>query len=98
MESGDQSVAAAAYREAREEGGIAGIRPFGNLPVDLHRHSLSSGFGTCRVHWDVGFVAFADVDAVPVVSVESEAVEWFGVDRLPAQVPEDLPSLRAFDG
>ena len=91
VESEDKSVAAAAYREAREEGGITDIHPFGTMPVDLHRHFLSSSFGTCRVHWDVGFVAFADVDAVPVVSAESEAVAWFGVDRLPAQAPEDFP-------
>jgi hypothetical protein len=52
---------------------------------------LSSSFGTCRVHWDVVF-AFADVEAVPVVSADSEAVAWFGVDRLPAQAPEDFPS------
>ena len=91
VESQDKSVAAAAYREAREESGITDIRPLSTMPVDLHRHGLSSRFGMCRVHWDVGFVAFADVDAVPVVSPESEAVAWFGVDRLPAQVPEDFP-------
>jgi 8-oxo-dGTP pyrophosphatase MutT (NUDIX family) len=91
VESSDKSVAAAAFREAREEGGITDIRPFGSTPVDLHRHVLSSSFGTCRVHWDVGFVAFADIDAVPVVSTESEAVAWFGVDQLPAQVPDDFP-------
>jgi len=91
VESADTSVAAAAYREAREESGITGLRPFDAVPVDLHRHALGSGFGTCRVHWDVGFVAFAEADAVPVVSPESEAVAWFGVDRLPAQVPEDFP-------
>jgi 8-oxo-dGTP pyrophosphatase MutT (NUDIX family) len=91
VESQDTSVAAAAYREAREEGGITDICPFGSLPVDLHRHTLSSSFGRCRVHWDVGFVAFAGTDALPIVSAESEAVAWFGVDRLPAQVPEDLP-------
>ena len=91
VELQDKSVAAAAYREAREESGITDIRPWSTMPVDLHRHGLSSRFGTCRVHWDVGFVAFADVDAVPVVSPESEAVAWFGVDRLPAQVPEDFP-------
>jgi 8-oxo-dGTP pyrophosphatase MutT (NUDIX family) len=90
VESRDESVAAAAYREAREECGITDLRPLGTMPVDLHRHRLSSSFGTCRVHWDVGFVAFADVDAVPVVSAESEAVAWFSVDRLPAQVPEEF--------
>jgi 8-oxo-dGTP pyrophosphatase MutT (NUDIX family) len=91
VEAEDGSVAAAAYREAREEGGIADIRPWGTMPVDLHRHSLSSSFGACRVHWDVGFLAFANADAVPVVSAESEAVAWFGVDRLPAQVPDGFP-------
>jgi 8-oxo-dGTP pyrophosphatase MutT (NUDIX family) len=90
VESRDKSVAAAAYREAREEGGITELRPLGTMPVDLHRHRLSSSFGTCRVHWDVGFVAFADGAAVPVVSAESEDVAWFSVDRLPAQVPEDF--------
>jgi 8-oxo-dGTP pyrophosphatase MutT (NUDIX family) len=91
VEVGDGSVAAAAYREAREEGGIGDLRPFGRTPLDVHRHALSSSFGTCRVHWDVGFVAFADAAAVPVVSAESEAVAWFAVDRLPAQVPADFP-------
>jgi 8-oxo-dGTP pyrophosphatase MutT (NUDIX family) len=91
VESRDKSVAEAAYREAREESGITDIAPFDAVPVDLHRHVLGSSFGTCRVHWDVGFVAFADVDAVPVVSPESEALAWFGVDRLPAQAPQDFP-------
>ena len=91
VEAADTSVAAAAYREAREESGITRLRPFDAVPVDLHRHVLGRGFGTCRVHWDVGFVAFAEADAAPVVSPESEAVAWFGVDRLPAQLPEDFP-------
>ncbi len=91
VEPGDASVAAAAYREAREEGGITDLRPFGSMPLNLDRHSLSSGFGACRVHWDVGYMAFADVDAVPVVSLESEAVAWFDVEGLPAQVPEGFP-------
>ena len=92
VEPGDASVAVAAYREAREEGGIAELRPFGGVPVDLDRHSLSNGFGACRVHWDVGYVAFADGDAVPVVSLESEAVAWFDVEGLPTQVPEGFPA------
>lgn len=87
MEPGDGSVAQAALRDAREEIGVAGLRPFAATPIDLDRHPLSGGFGRCRVHWDVGFVAFADADAVPAASAESEAVEWFDVDRLPDQVP-----------
>ena len=56
----------------------------------MHRHALSSAFGRCRVHWDVGFVAYASPDAVPVVSDESEQVAWFDVDALPAGTPEDF--------
>jgi 8-oxo-dGTP pyrophosphatase MutT (NUDIX family) len=92
VEPGDASVAAAAYREAREEGGVTELRSFGAVPLDLDRHSLSSGFGACRVHWDVGYVAFADADAVPVVSIESEAVAWFDVEGLPTQVPAGFPA------
>ena len=47
------------------------------------------------MHWDVGFVAFADADAMPAVSAESEAVEWFDVDRLPEQTPPGFPARLA---
>lgn len=92
VEAGDVSVADAAFREAREEGGIADLRPYGSTPLDLDRHPLSGSFGSCRVHWDVGFVAFAAADAVPVVSEESESVAWFEVDRIPEQVPDGFPA------
>ena len=90
LEPGDVSLADAAYREAREEGGIAALASGGQLPVDVHRHELSSAFGRCRVHWDVGFVAYAPPDTVPVVSDESEQVAWFDVDDLPAGAPDDF--------
>ncbi|KQR17469.1 NUDIX hydrolase [Cellulomonas sp. Leaf334] len=89
LEPGDSSLADAASREGREEGGIAGLVA-GRLPVDVHRHDLSAAFGRCRVHWDVGFVAYASPDAVPVVSDESEQVAWFDVDDLPAGTPDDF--------
>ncbi|ARK06498.1 hypothetical protein B8281_18970 [Cellulosimicrobium sp. TH-20] len=60
-------------------------------PVDVHRHDLAAAFGTCRTHWDVGFVAFADPDARTVVSDESEDVAWFPVDALPPGTPDDFP-------
>lgn len=60
-------------------------------PVDVHRHDLAAAFGTCRTHWDVGFVAFADPDARTVVSDESEDVAWFPVDALPPGTPADFP-------
>ena len=90
VEPGDTSVAAAAAREAHEESGLTGLELTGRVPVDLDRHALSDGFGRCAVHWDVGFVAFAPADSVPVVSDESDDVAWWPVDALPAEVPEQF--------
>ncbi|MEZ0446321.1 NUDIX hydrolase [Cellulomonas sp. ICMP 17802] len=90
LEPGDTSLADAALREAREESGITDLRLEGPLPADLHRHDLSSAFGSCRVHWDVGFVAYASEGSEPVVSDESERVAWFSVDDLPPGAPADF--------
>lgn len=89
LEPDDASLAAAAIREAREEGGID-AQLESRLPADLHRHELAAAFGSCRVHWDVGFVAYAPASSAPVVSDESEQVAWFDVDDLPAGTPEDF--------
>ncbi|QJW38611.1 NUDIX domain-containing protein [Cellulosimicrobium protaetiae] len=119
-EPGDTTLAGSAYREAREESGIADLVPFDPdpelsvdtdaapctdaasridtvpaAPVDVHRHDLAAAFGTCRTHWDVGFVAFADPDARPVVSDESEDVAWFPVDALPPGTPPDFTARLA---
>ncbi|WP_241980818.1 NUDIX domain-containing protein [Cryobacterium sandaracinum] len=97
IEASDLSVAAAALREAREEGGIAELSPLDGrlvagtgdpLPVDVHRHALSSRFGRCTTHWDIGFAAVARADAMPVTSHESEDVAWWPTDALPQQVPQ----------
>lgn len=88
IEPDDASVAAAAFRETREESGLLSFAPIDSLPFDLNRHSLASAFGRCATHWDVGFAAFAPADAVPVVSEESDDVAWWPVDRMPDQVPE----------
>ncbi len=42
------------------------------------------------MHWDVGYVAIAPADSVPVVSDESDDVAWWPVDALPAEVPEQF--------
>lgn len=87
VEPGDASVAAAAAREAHEESGLPDLELSSDLPVDLDRHGLGDGFGRCAVHWDVGYVALASTDSVPVVSDESDDVAWWPVDALPADVP-----------
>lgn len=87
VEALDPSVASAALREAHEEGGIVDLAPLGSHPVDVNRHALSSSYGTCRVHWDIGYAAIAQPGAIPVTSEESEDVAWWPVDALPDNVP-----------
>ncbi|MBD5785395.1 NUDIX domain-containing protein [Cellulosimicrobium terreum] len=103
VEPTDTTLAGAAYREAREESGLADLQAFETdgdrrtlaAPVDVHRHDLAAAFGACRTHWDVGFVAFADPAARTAVSDESEDVAWFGVDALPTGTPPGFPERLA---
>lgn len=83
IEQSDASLADAALREALEESGLDSLTPVLATPVDLDRHALSSGFGTCRVHWDVGFAFIADPTAAAVGSDESDGVAWWPIDDLP---------------
>lgn len=86
IEAADPSVSAAAFREAFEEGGVA-VSPVSVRPLDVDRHALSTRFGHCTVHWDVGFAALAPAASSPISSFESEDVGWWPVDALPADVP-----------
>lgn len=90
LEQSDASLADAALREAREESGLDALTPLLGTPVDLDRHALSSRFGTCRVHWDVGYAFRAEPDAIPVASDESESVAWWPVYDLPEGSVEGL--------
>lgn len=79
----DPTLRDAALREAAEESGIADLAPLTSGIVDLDRHELNSGFGTCRVHWDVGYALTAPPDAELVVSDESESLAWWPMGALP---------------
>lgn len=83
LERADESLPAAALREGIEESGLAGFVAFSDVPSDIDVHALGGGFSVCREHWDIGFVAIADRDAVVQVSDESERLGWFPVDDLP---------------
>jgi 8-oxo-dGTP pyrophosphatase MutT (NUDIX family) len=94
----DDTLAAAALREATEESGIDGLRLVGDAPVDLDRHALSTAFGTCGEHLDVRYAVVAPPGSEPVVSDESDDVAWFSVDQfsagdLPGSAVEDLTRL-----
>lgn len=89
LEPTDQSLEAAALREAREESGIDTLRLIGGV-ADLDRHDLHGGF-TCRTHWDIGFTALADPLTPIAVSDESEDVAWWPIAGLPEGTTTDLP-------
>jgi len=89
----DETLAAAALREATEESGIDGLRLVDDAPVDLDRHALSTAFGTCGEHLDVRYAVVAPPGAEPVVSDESDDVAWFSVGDLPGTAVEDLARL-----
>ncbi len=82
-EPADESLLAAATREAAEESGIAGLE-VDPVPVHLDEHTV--GFCDPRgpvAHLDVRFTARAGADAVPAVSAESLDVRWWPVTALP---------------
>jgi 8-oxo-dGTP pyrophosphatase MutT (NUDIX family) len=89
----DDTLAAAALREATEESGIDGLLLVGDAPVDLDRHALSSAFGTCGEHLDVRYAVVAPPGAEPVVSDESDELAWFSAGELPGTAVEDLARL-----
>ena len=90
----DDTLAAAALREATEESGIDGLRLVVDAPVDLDRHALSTAFGTCGEHLDVRYAVVAPPGAEPVVSEESDDLAWFSIGRFPAG---DLPGTAVED-
>ncbi len=87
IEPEDASVAETAQREAREESGLADLALLSPAIMDLDRHDLQGGF-SCSAHWDVGFAAVVSPDAVTTASDESEAVRWFPISDLPAELPK----------
>lgn len=92
-EPSDESLVAAALREAREESGIADLRVEPE-PVHLDVHPITCSLGVPTRHFDVRFVVQAPRGAEPVRSDESDDLRWWPIDALPPG-SEDLAELVA---
>lgn len=81
-EPGDETLVAAALREAREESGIAsGLSVLPGGPVRLDRHPIPA---PCHWHLDVQYAALAPADAVAQISEESLELRWFPYQEVAA--------------
>jgi 8-oxo-dGTP pyrophosphatase MutT (NUDIX family) len=90
-EPSDETLAAAALREATEESGIDGL-VIDPTPIDIDIHPVNCKVGPTH-HYDVRFVITAPAGAVEQVSEESQALGWFSPDALPAPLASATESV-----
>lgn len=93
-EPDDESVVAAALREATEESGIAGLT-IAPEPAALHVHPVTCSLGVPTRHLDVQFVVRAPEGAQIVRSDESLDLRWWPLDDLPQDCDFGLTQLAA---
>ncbi|MCW7942140.1 NUDIX hydrolase [Streptomyces hygroscopicus] len=82
-EAADETLAAAALREATEESGIGDLTLLPGGPVRLDRHHTP-----CAWHLDVQYAALTPAGAVAAISDESLDLRWFAYDEV-ADVADD---------
>lgn len=93
-EPGDETLAAAALREATEESGMRGLR-IEPTPIHLDVHPITCSLGKPTRHFDVRFLVRAPVGAVPVRSAESVDLQWWPLDSLPDNVDDLHPLIES---
>lgn len=82
-EPGDDTLAAAALREAIEESGIGGLR-IEPEPLHVDVHPVTCSLGVPTRHFDVRFLVRAPAGAREVRSDESLDLRWWPVSDLPS--------------
>lgn len=90
-EPGDDTLGAAALREAREESGISSL-VISPEPIGLDVHPVRCRFGP-SVHYDVRYAVLAPPGAEPVCSAESKDLAWFTPDSLPSPLADGVVPL-----
>lgn len=90
-EIGDASVRDAARREAREESGILEVE-VSSRPLRLDRHAVPCAGGPSE-HLDVQYLALVADDAEPVISSESDDLQWFDLAALPTELDDSVRAL-----
>jgi 8-oxo-dGTP pyrophosphatase MutT (NUDIX family) len=93
-EPGDETLAAAALREATEESGMRGLR-IEPTPIHLDVHPITCSLGKPTRHFDVRFLVRAPVGAQPVRSAESVDLQWWPLDSLPDNVDDLHPLIES---
>ena len=93
-EPGDDTLAAAALREATEESGMRGLR-IEPTPIHLDVHPITCSLGKPTRHFDVRFLVRAPVGAQPVRSAESVDLQWWPLDSLPDNVDDLHPLIES---
>ena len=87
-EETDESIVAAALREATEESGMTGLHIDPAL-LSAHTHAITCSLGVPTRHLDLRFLVRAPKGAVPVASSESDDLRWWPVDALPETAEAD---------
>ena len=93
-EAGDESLGAAALREATEETGVDGLELLPGV-LDLDRHAAPCRPGEVEHHLDVRHLVLAPQGATPVASDESLDARWFGWDALPDGIEPSIVRMVA---